>query len=494
MRKQCKVLRVTRYLPLLALLVLLLLSAPVWGQINRTNFGMQCGTNSTANCPTTGGIMLPTEPGMLRLWDSQVQWADIDGTVNCTTSSCMTWGTLDAYLVAIATVPTPPAVIYTFGYVPCWDTSLYSQNKCPGNGSYEALPPVDLGNGKCGVGSCTFNSFVTALTNHCSNTVPSYCVKDYIKYYEMWNEADSLGYWNVSPASTSALDLYSMVANPVVNIIKKSVTNAVILTPSITGNGEGWMVDWVCDEGTNTLLSNVYDIHQYIDPNDNGSTPELVYQNVEPGTASSPGLLYPNYFPTATCNGKTNKWKTLPWMLTETNWYWAGTSYVCNTTSPNSQANCDGQIARLQVLMDSNVPGVSSSKAGAMSVNWFWWKATIGDHGSGTNYATPYYYLQQYMLGGSFPATTGTCTFTLQSGSDIVTCPFTETYTDSQGASALWVWTNDDNANGLTYNLPQGSNYQAYWDISGTCTKIPSGTQSITVRYDPYMLVPTACP
>jgi hypothetical protein len=465
-------------------------SVAAWGQyptIGITDFGMQCGTDKSFNCPDTSGITLPTEPGLLRLWDSQVQWADINPTSGCTVSSCMTWTTLDAYLEAINSDPTSPAVIYTFGYTPCWDTSLSST--CTNQGAYEALPPSDLGSGGCADtrGSCTFDQYVDLLVNHCSTS--GLCVKNLIKYYELWNEADTTAFWDVTPTATSAQELYDLAYYPATSIIPKVVGGAKILTPSITANGESWMADWVCEEGTNTLLSNYYNIHQYM----NDQTPEEAYENVSPGTASSPGTLYPNFNPGATCGGVTNNWQSLPWLVSETNWDWTGTGYLCDTTSPNSQANCDGQIARWQLLLNSPLTTNSEGSVanGAINVSWYWWNATIGDYPVGSaNYAEPYYYMQQYMLGGNF---TGECTSS-GSGNVIITCPFNETYTKSSGAAALWVWTNDDSSVGLTYDLPTGSSYRSYWSIYGVCTSIPSTATSITVTYDPYMLTPTICP
>src|ERR1700722_11040098 len=87
-----------------------------WGQtqiITASDFGMQCGSTSITsitNCaPVSGAITLPTQPGMLRLWDSGVSWADIQPT---SATAAPQWGTLNEYLQAIGTDPTHPSVIY----------------------------------------------------------------------------------------------------------------------------------------------------------------------------------------------------------------------------------------------------------------------------------------------------------------------------------------------------------------------------------------------
>lgn len=81
------------------------------GTLSLADFGMQCGISNSANCSISNGeVPLPTQPGLLRLWDSSVQWSDIEQT-----QGTYTWGNLNAYLYGIESDPTSPAVIYTFG-------------------------------------------------------------------------------------------------------------------------------------------------------------------------------------------------------------------------------------------------------------------------------------------------------------------------------------------------------------------------------------------
>jgi hypothetical protein len=484
--------------------LLLSLAAIAWGQtqiITASDFGMQCGSTSITgitNCaPVSGAITLPTQPGMLRLWDSGVSWADIQPT---SATAAPQWGTLNEYLQAIGTDPTHPSVIYTFGHVPCW--AVASCSSVP----WTPIPPDDLFTSCSPIcsKSADFDAFVQLLTSYCytnPTTSQTYCVKDLIKYYELWNEADTSIFWDPPTITglTSSDILYDMVS-PEASVITTNVTGAQLLTPSITGNGESWMVDWVCSEGTNTLISSYYDIHQYMYLGTSSAmtiTPEAAYQKVVPGTSGSPGTLYPNYNPTPTggCpNGKTNHWAALPWMLTETNWaYNSGLSpaqYACTVGTPPSgyyQADCDGQLVRWQLLLNSPLSVNSTTVNGAANVSWYWWDQTIGDYpGGSANYAEPYYYMQQYMLNGKL---NGVCA----SSSGVISCPFKQSYGHPPSIyTALWVWTNDMSSGGLPFAF-SGSTYASYWDLWGGCHAISPSTTSITATYDPVMLTARGC-
>src|SRR5262252_8114861 len=129
--------------------------------ITAASFGFQCGTGKLTNCPNATWPTTVAQPGMLRLWDSQVQWHLLNngrGSYN--------WRVLDAYLDAIATHQ-PRDAMYTFGYTPCWDT----KGECE-RAWGSTYPPDDL----TVSGSQSFNAFVTALVTHCSPA--GHCVKD----------------------------------------------------------------------------------------------------------------------------------------------------------------------------------------------------------------------------------------------------------------------------------------------------------------------------
>ncbi len=112
---------------LLLSLSMLLFTGALWGQSSKlttTAFGMQCGPGNTSNCPVVSGtITLPTEPGVLRLWDSKVNWSYLNGS-----SGTYSFSNLDTYLYAIHAASNVKNVIYTFGWTPCWDAGLAAHN------------------------------------------------------------------------------------------------------------------------------------------------------------------------------------------------------------------------------------------------------------------------------------------------------------------------------------------------------------------------------
>ena len=150
--------------------------------IEPTDWSFQCVYGT---CGTNGlWINTTSQPGTVRLWDSGTNWADInsaDGTYN--------WKTLDTWLDLIAQHQ-PRAVIYTFGHVPCWISSA----SCNDGQNWSPSPPRDLTSS----GSPSFDAYVTALMQHCSPA--GNCIKDFIKYWEMWNEPDNLPYWTGTPS------------------------------------------------------------------------------------------------------------------------------------------------------------------------------------------------------------------------------------------------------------------------------------------------------
>jgi hypothetical protein len=445
------------FLPLLPLLF----AGIAWGQsgtgtLSSVTFGMQCGTGKSSNCPVVSGtITLPTEPGTLRLWDSDVDWSHLNP--NESGSNQWDWTTLDEYLEAIVNASNVQNVIYTFGWVPCWDTANPTTD-CNGpatspNGS--SYPPNDLDTTSCGPngsGSSTFNSFVQELTKHCDSN--NHCVKDLIKYYEMWNEANA-SFWGESgwSQSTSAEELYCLVA-PATKIIKNNVSSAKILTPSINAatGYETWMEDWLGDEVSGGVISNYYNIHTYL----KHQTPEQIYANT----------VVNQLAPNTTVSG----WTALPWLMSETNF--DPSTLECDNTDVS---DCTGQIVRWQSILNSNA---------AINVSWYFWNTTIGDYGDSSDlnptYAEAYYYMMQYIEGGKF---TSACSYTGSGTTEIWTCAFKDTNSNSD----LWAWTN--NETNQSYSAPSG--YLNYWDLTGACHAIPS--TGFTVSVEPYLLVKTSC-
>jgi hypothetical protein len=418
---------------------------------------MQCGIGDTADCGNANATLVvwpstQAQPGTLRLHDTGTQWANIDGG-----AGVYQWNNLDAWLDAIA-AHQPLDVIEVFTWVPCWDIPSGAICSSPPTSPVGTnVPPADLTSS----GSPSFNTFVTAFTQHCNSN--NKCVKDYIKYYEMWNEWDLQYHWTGTMAQ-----VYQMVA-PAAAIIKQNVSGAFILTPSATPDsdtGIGYQADlqnWLNYETQHGRISDWIAWHSYLTSQQNNQTqivtPENEWGNYNvnflSAQASSPG------------------WTTTPWANTETNYNGSpppGLNYTCpSSSSPNppvtySAEDCAGMIARWQLLHASN---------GAVSLDWYKWNETIG---SNTQYETVYYNLMQYLAGGTF---NGPCQFTAANGATTWTCSFTE----EDGTQALWVWT--PNEAGTSFTVPGG--YVDYLDLQGNTNPVTAG-QSITIGVQPFLL------
>ena len=425
------------------------------GSIALSNFGFQCGPGDTADCQGSGqGIVVwPTslaQPGLLRLHDAGTQWANIDqggGNYN--------WTELNQWLDAIAKQQ-PLEVAQVFTWVPCWDAPAPCTAP-PTAPAGTSTPPGDLAPG---VGSPTFNAFVTAFVQHCNAN--NHCVKDYIRYYEMWNEWDLTFHW-----TGTMQQVFDMVA-PATTIIRQNVPNAVILMPSTTPDSLTYQADlqnWLAMEDSNPggHISDWVDWHVYLTKGANSATetvsPEDQWSNFNANFLS--------------VQASNQNWRNAPWANTETNF---NGSPQLNYTCPSAQFSaddCTGQIVRWQLLHDSN---------GAAGVFWYKWNQTIGQNcqtaspTGNCQYDTAYYFMMQYLAGGKFG---GPCTFTAGGGVSTWTCNFTE----ASGTQALWVWT--PSAAGASFSVPSG--YVDYLDLTGNKTTVTSG-QSIPIGVMPIML------
>lgn len=414
--------------------------------LGTSNFGFQCGIGDTQDCegPNGTSIVWPTtqaQPGMLRLHDAGTHWSTIDqgnGVYN--------WTPLDQWLDLIAQHQ-PVKVAQVFTWVPCYTVKKTQCSAPPTAPDGTNVPPGDL----TASGSPSFNAFVTAFVQHCS--AAGNCVKNLIQGYEMWNE------WNINYHWTGSMaQVYQMVA-PAVAIIRANVPNAVILTPSASPDsdtGLGFQTDfqnWLNYENTNGRISDWIAWHSYMtETNTTTRTPEAqwskynaIFLSIQ---ASTPG------------------WQNTPWANTETNYNGApppGLNYSC-PTSQYTAADCTGQIARWQLLHDSN---------GGRIVSWYKWKLTIG---ANSQYETAYYSIMQYLAGGKFA---GPCSYVNGAASQTWTCNFTE----ANGTTALWVWTPSES--GSSYTVPSG--YTDYRDLSGNTTNVNAG-QQLPIGVKPVML------
>ena len=326
-----------------------------------------------------GWITTKAQPGTVRLWQAGTEWAflDTEGGGN------YDWSNLDTWLDEIA--EHQRSVIYTFGLTPCWISSTNCDHQGWGNGhNFTPSPPSDL----TPSGSPAFTAFVTALVQHCSPA--GNCVKDHIKYWEMWNEANLTEYW-----TGTATQLYEMFA-PVIPIIRNSVPGAIVSTPPVCGGETGWMASWMTLENTYGRLSDYYGMHVYL----RDYTPEVRMEMVQ------------HMLDTKNANG----WATTPWMNTETGFN-IGT-FTCSTQY--TPEDCRGQLVRWHILQYAN----QADGGGAYQVGWFNWKSF-----SSGGYDSTYYTMMQWLSGASF---TASCT----NQGTVWSCPLTE----ASGNKALIVW------------------------------------------------------
>ena len=75
-----------------------------------------------------------------------------------------------------------------------------------------------------------------------------YCVKDYIKYWEMWKEGNLTAFW-----TGTEMQLYDMF-KPVIPIIRNNIPGAMISTPPVSGGDATWMTNWMALENANETL------------------------------------------------------------------------------------------------------------------------------------------------------------------------------------------------------------------------------------------------
>ena len=438
------------------------------GSITPAYFGMQCGVGSIPdanNCPDETGTDDPTwpnsvaQPGVLRLWDSQVAWSWLmtgySGGVGT-----YDWAQLDGYLDVIA-AHQPITVNYVFGCVPTFAGGgpAGPMGSCGTSGG--PTPPTDLTSS----GSPTFTQFVSDLVNHCSPN--GNCVKTLITGYELWNEADINASDPHPRWDGTQTQLYQMVA-PAVAVINANITGAKIFTPSITSGSQAqtWMTGWLNAEIAGGIISNVYNIHFYLN--------NIIPESQLSGSANTVGGdLGPNQ--------GTAGWTPLPWVMSETGYDDETLPYDCNAGNTGVQFStddCVGQMVRWNLLLFSNAGEWASG--GGSGLYWYYWNTYIG---SVPQYATAYYYMMQYLVGGKF---TSACS---GSGSgSVYSCPFAE----ANGTPAVFVWypcANDSSysscLNGTSFTVPSG--YVDYLDLTGAKTTVNEG-QSITIGVEPILL------
>lgn len=382
-------------------------------KLTASSFGFQCGTGKLTNCPNASWPETVAQPGMIRLWDSQIQWHLLNNS-----RGSFNWRLFDAYLDSIA-AHQPRDAMYTFGYTPCWDT----KGECE-RAWGSTYPPDDL----TSHGSQSFNNFVTAIVTHCSSA--GHCVKDYIKYWELWNEANADSYWHGSVSQ-----LYDLMA-PVVPIIRSKVPGARILTPPANRGDTDWMRSWLNEENTRGRLSDIFSFHLYLQ----GATPEA---------------RFPIVRDMVDLKNSTPGWADTPWINSETNFDAA--KFACSDRY--SQDDCAGQMVRWHLLHFA---------FGAQQLSWYFFNTTIGHN---PEFSGAYKTMMDWLVGGYFPAG---CSL----NGSVITCPFVQ----SNGHQALIAWTmSGDNS------YPAPTQYVSYKNLSGNTLAI-SAAHKVALGTKPIML------
>jgi len=478
--------------------------------ITATHFGFQCGAQ--ADCAGSGGtIMWPTYsalPKLIRMHDSRTAWpwvqyigmatasgntlAWVSGTqfisgtswvgqsvaydgltytitaVNSATQMTVNpsigtqasalpftvtnWTYVDDYVDAIA-AHAGTVGMETFTLFPCG--SAPTTTHCGSNSNFPngtSTPPADF---TVATGSPSYNAFVSTLVNH--QTVGGHNVKDYIKVWELQNEWDLAVHLSDCGSMTACGTLLYRMLVPIAAIIRANVPNAVILAPSTTPASSTYQSDyggWLSFENAQGRISDIPNWHLYLAAGGNTTnTPEVQWATY----VSAGGTLLP-------IQNATSGWNMTGWTDTETDFL--GNTFVC-PTAQYTEADCAGQIARWQILHDSN---------GSLSLDWYKFKSVIAN-GPTTpvSYATVYQNLQALLIGGYF---------TSAAASDGNTpATWTAPFVESNSHHAMWIWT--DSEAGKTYTVPNG--YSDYRDLNGGTTAVTNG-QGISITTAPVML------
>jgi hypothetical protein len=160
-------------------------------------FGFTENSTAASNYPT-----VPYE--MQRFWDSPpLQWPSIN-----TAAGVFAFSNLDTAL-AQAYANGARESMYTLARTPPWATSAPTDNSCAyvgsasGGGNGECDAPSDLNRDGSGT-NAIWKAWITAIATHVNS--PGYLQShSHIRYWEIWNEADTPMFWSGSFAQLARL-------------------------------------------------------------------------------------------------------------------------------------------------------------------------------------------------------------------------------------------------------------------------------------------------
>lgn len=150
-------------------------------------FGFSETNTSSTNFPTVSY-------GMQRFWDSPpLQWPSIN-----TAPGVFNFSNLDAALAQDYSRGVTES-LYTLARTPPWITSNPTDTLCnyqlpaTGGGNGECYPPSDLNADGSGT-NATWKAWITAIASHVDNSTYLQ-THAHVRYWEIWNEPDSTGFW-----------------------------------------------------------------------------------------------------------------------------------------------------------------------------------------------------------------------------------------------------------------------------------------------------------
>ena len=196
------------------------------GEIPSTFFGLHIlhAVNGTTPWPSD-------QFGTLRLWDSGVDWHEIN-----TSQGVYDWTNFDRWMTLAQQHNVE--VVYTFGRVPSW-----------ANGGQGTMVPM--------TNMQYWDDFVRAVATRSAGRV---------KYWEIWNEPNDLHFW------TGDIPTLLTMAQHAQQIIKSIDPNAIILTPAPTWTATApyqWMTSYLQGGGGN--YADIIAFHGYVN-----SSPEEI--------------------------------------------------------------------------------------------------------------------------------------------------------------------------------------------------------------------------